>query len=90
MRFTFILDYAGGTYIDQLNAPGVLSASRKYCLRLRETVAVPNGQLIAAKFELQLAEGASPLQLDGLFDAWCVGVVKVKGQLGNLNVVGSR
>ena len=83
--YTFIMEYAGGTYISQVNAPSPKSACVKWAQSL--DVSQVSGMGIRSKESLieQMKEEA-PVPLNGLVNTWCRSVL-IRGELGLINLV---
>lgn len=83
--FTFILDFDGGTYISQIEARSFEAAPAVWAASL-----VPGevrGMGEASIRELRAAvEKDSPVQLEGLVQAWCVSAL-VRGRLALVHMV---
>lgn len=69
--FTFVLDYAGGTYVSQRSSAGVKQAFAEWVQALvLEDIALGASLDVAAAFADW--EDENPVALDGLTNAWCV------------------
>ena len=69
--YTFMMEYAGGTYISQIKAPSPKSACLKWAKSL--DISQIGGMRDKSKQSLleQMKE-EKPVPLDGLLNAWCV------------------
>jgi hypothetical protein len=76
--YTFLMEYAGGTYVSQVKAASPKSACLKWAKSL--DVSQINGMRERSKQALlkQMKEEA-PLPLDGLLNAWCTTAYLRKG-----------
>jgi hypothetical protein len=83
--YTFMMEYAGGTYISQVKATSPKSACSKWAQSL--DVSQISGLHERSKQTLlkQMKEEA-PLPLDGLLNAWCITANLRKG-LVLINIV---
>ena len=83
--FTIVMDYAGGTYIDQVDAPSVNLACIKWAENLdsSQIYGIKNKRKELLMREMQ---DASPVQLDGLVNAWCTSAL-VAGRLALINII---
>ncbi len=83
--YTFIMNYAGGTYISQVKAPSEKSACVKWAQRLE----VSQIQGLGPKGQASLIEQVKddpPGPLDGTLNAWCTGAI-VHGKFALINLV---
>jgi len=82
------MEYAGGTYLSQVNAPSPKSACVKWAQGLDESQV--SGMGLKSKDSLieQMKEEA-PVPLDGLVNAWCKSAL-VRGELALINLVQSE
>lgn len=83
--YTFILDFAGGTYISQVNAPSPTSASVKWASELDTSELKGIGAKNKESLENQMKE-EQPHPLDGLLNTWCV-AARLRGGLALINIV---
>jgi hypothetical protein len=84
--YTFILEYAGGTYIKQARARSLVSASKKYYIQLEHDDGIPLHLKIVSKLRGEEAAGHKPVALDGLTGVWCTGMT-LRRQFLLLNIV---
>lgn len=83
--FTFIMDYRGGTYIRQVNAPSLTKALRHWANTFDQTEVKHLG--ISGKRALIKASAKdSPVPIDGTKNAWCFTAI-VGGHLALANIV---
>jgi hypothetical protein len=83
--FTFILDYAGGTYISQVRASGTTKAVNRWLTSLEPKVI----QGLTPKKKESLADqlaGDEPVAVEGSTNVWCVSAV-LRGSLALINIV---
>lgn len=83
--FTVILDFAGGTYISQIEATSTTSACLKWALELDFS----NIKGIGAKSKLSILkqlQDNEPTPLDGLLNAWCISIL-LRGNLALINII---
>ncbi len=69
--YTFIMEYAGGTYISQIKAPSPKSA----CLKWAKSIALSQISHIGEKGKESLfdqIEEETPAKLDGITNTWCI------------------
>jgi len=83
--YTFIMEYAGGTYLSQDNAPSPKSACVKWAQGLDESQVSGMGLKSKESLIEQMKEEA-PVPLDGLVNAWCKSAL-VRGELALINLV---
>jgi hypothetical protein len=83
--YTFVLDFAGGTYISQVNAPSTTSASVKWAKELDIFGLKGVGRKNKESLINQMKE-EEPQRLDGLINAWCV-TATLRGGLALINIV---
>jgi len=83
--YTFIMEYAGGTFISQVKASSPGSA----CVKWAENLVVPRGSGLGAKSKDLLVEQMKeepPAALDGMSNAWCTTAL-LRGELALINLV---
>jgi hypothetical protein len=85
--FTFIMDFAGGTYISQVDAPSTTTA----CVKWAEELDVSGVKGIGANSKASLInqmkdEEQEPQPLNGIFNAWCT-TASLRGGLALINIV---
>ncbi|MHC5066066.1 MAG: hypothetical protein ACYTG5_19060 [Planctomycetota bacterium] len=83
--FTFVLDYAGGTYLSQFQAADLNSAVMQFSCELEEGRLIPDFEH-GPSLALELARDV-PVAVDGLQHVWCITGV-CENELGVLHVVG--
>src|SRR5215204_3168572 len=83
--YTFILEYAGGTYISQINASSPNSACVKWARSL-EVSQVSGLDLKGKESLVKQLEEEEPDPLDGLVNAWCASAL-VQDELALINLV---
>ena len=83
--YTFIMEFAVGTYISQIKAPSPKSACVKWAQNL--DVSQVKGLGLKGKEALiaQMTD-EDPVVLDGMFNAWCHSAL-VRGKLALINLV---
>ena len=83
--YTFIMEYAGGTYISQVAAPSEKSASVKWARQL--TASDVQGLGVNGKESLiQQMKDQSPVPLTGTVNAWCTSAL-IRGKSALINLV---
>jgi len=83
--YTFIMEYAGGTYISQVSALSEKSACVKWAERLN--VSEVQGLGLRGKESLiQQMKDESPVPLTGTVNAWCTGAL-IRGKSALINLV---
>jgi hypothetical protein len=83
--YTFILDFAGGTYISQINAPSTISA----CVKWAEELDISGLKGVGGKNKESLInqmKEEEPRLIDGVINAWCV-TAALRGGLALINIV---
>ena len=83
--YTFVMNYAGGTYFDQVKAASVRSACIKWATKLD----LPKGSGIGSKSKeslMQQMKEEIPMPLDGLKNAWCT-IARVRGNLALVDFI---
>lgn len=83
--YTFILDYTGGTYISQVEAPNLAKAVSKWPDGLVINEIKGFGPKTADILKARFAE-AKPVLLSGLINAWCVSAI-IRGKLALIHIV---
>ncbi len=83
--YTFIMEYAGGTYISQVRAPSPKSACVKWAQSL--DISQVNGMGLTSKKQLiKEMKDESPVALDTILNAWCKSAL-IRGELALINIV---
>ena len=67
-RFTFVLEFRGGTYLEQVSADTIESAVERYLLVLKEGRETSS---FAEALVPELAEDC-PVRVTGLQNVWCM------------------
>jgi len=83
--YTFIMEYAGGTYISQVNAPSQKSA----CVKWAQKIKVSEIQGLGPRGKVSLIQqmkDESPVALTGTVNAWCTGAF-IRGKYALINLV---
>ena len=83
--YTFIMEFAGGTYISQVKAPSQKAA----CVKWAQSLDVSQVKGLGLKGKESLIEqmkDESPVALDGLSNAWCTGAF-LRGEYALINLV---
>jgi hypothetical protein len=83
--YTFIMEYAGGTYISQVKAPSPKSACVKWAQKLGDTEVEGLGPKGRNSLIEQMKE-ESPVALGGVSNVWCNSAL-VRGELALINLV---
>jgi hypothetical protein len=83
--YTFIMEYAGGTYISQVKASFPKSACVKWAQELDHSQVKGLGLKGKESLIEQMRE-ESPVALDGMLNAWCNSAL-VRGKLALINLV---
>ncbi len=83
--YTVIMDYAGGTYISQVNALSPKAACLKWAKNLNVSQVNGLGERGKQLLIEQIKE-ENPLSLTGLLNAWCT-TAHVRGKLALINVI---
>jgi hypothetical protein len=83
--YTFVMDYAGGTYISQVKAPSPKSACVKWVQKLDHSQVKGLG-LKGKESLIEQKTEESPVTLDGMLNAWCASA-HVRGRLALINLV---
>jgi hypothetical protein len=83
--YTFIMEYAGGTYVSQVSAPTPKAA----CVQWAQGVDVSQVSGLGRKSQESLIEemnAAAPVTISGLSNAWCATAL-IRGELLLINIV---
>jgi hypothetical protein len=83
--YTFIMEYAGGTYISQVKAPSEKSACIKWAQRL-DMDHVKGLGLKGKESLIDQMREESPVPLEGISNAWCTGAL-IRGKSALINLV---
>lgn len=83
--YTFILDFADGTYISQVNAPSTTSACAKWAEELDITKLKGIGIKNKESLKNQMKE-EEPQPLNGVLNTWCLSAT-LHGGLALINIV---
>lgn len=83
--FTFVLDYAGGTYVSQVNAASWKHAPRAWAEKLQAGEIQGIGSDSLLRLRARVKEEA-PVELTGLRHVWCFSIL-VRGKLALVNYV---
>ena len=83
--FTVVLDYAGGTYIEQVRSASAAGAAKRWARDLVEEQIKGLGSAGKAELCDQLGDD-SPVALTGLTNAWCQ-TASVNGKLALINLI---
>jgi hypothetical protein len=83
--YTFILDFAGGTYISQVVESSVTSACVKWAEALDTSGLKGIGSKSKESLKKQLKE-EQPQPLEGILNTWCV-TASLRGELALINIV---
>jgi hypothetical protein len=83
--YTFIMEYAGGTYISQIRSSSPKSACVKWAQKLDDSQVKGLGLKGKESLIGQMREDA-PVALDGLLNAWCNPAL-IRGKLALINLV---
>ncbi len=83
--YTFIMEYAGGTYLSQIKASSPESACVKWAQKLDESQVKGLG-LKGKESLIEQMKEESPVALDGVLNAWC-NTALVRGKLALINLV---
>jgi hypothetical protein len=82
--YTFVLDYAGGTYVSQINAPSEKLAWVKWARKLVSSI--PGLGHKAKESLAQQMKDEAPVALTGTVNAWCASAL-IHGKLALINLV---
>ncbi len=83
--YTFIMEYAGGTYISQVKALSPKSA----CVKWAQNLDVSQVSGLGGKSKASLIDrmkDESPTPIDGVLNTWCAGAL-IRGELALINFV---
>jgi hypothetical protein len=83
--YTFILEYAGGTYISQVNA----SSPKSACVKWAQMVDVSLVSGLGDKGKASLIEQMKDeclIPIDGILNTWCASAL-IRGELALINFV---
>jgi len=83
--YTFIMEYAGGTYISQINS----SSPKSACVKWAQGLDVSQVSGLGGKSKESLIEqmkDESPTLIDGVFNTWCASAI-IRGELVLVNFV---
>jgi hypothetical protein len=83
--YTFIMGYAGGTYISQVHA----SSQKAACVKWAQKLNVSDVQGLGIKGKeslIQQMKDESPVSLTGTVNAWCTSAL-IRGKLALINLV---
>ena len=83
--YTFIMDYAGGTYISQVNASSEKSACVKWAQKHDVSAIQGLGQK-GKQSLIQQMKDESPVALTATVNAWCTGAF-IRGKYALINLV---
>jgi hypothetical protein len=83
--YTFILEYAGGTYVSQVTAATPKSACVKWARGLDVSQVSGVGQK-SKEFLIEEMKAEAPVALDGLENSWCATAL-IRGELALINIV---
>ncbi len=83
--YTFIMDYAGGTYVSQV----IASSPNSACVKWAQGLDVSQVSGLGQKSKETLIEEMKtevPTAIDGLFGSWCA-TARIRGELALINIV---
>jgi hypothetical protein len=83
--YTFVFEYAGGTYISQVTAASPKSAVRRWAEELPADEIDDLGPASKARL-IDEATAEPPAPINGLTNAWCVTAL-IRGKLALINFV---
>jgi hypothetical protein len=83
--YTFIMEYAGGTYVSQVTASSPKSASVKWAQRLDVSQVSGLGQKSKESL-IEEMKADVPLTLTGLSNSWCATAL-IRGEFVLINIV---
>jgi len=86
--YTFVFEYKGGTYIDQVSAANPRKALTKWAMNLPEED-LQSWKLKRAEL-LSLFEAGSPVPLTGLLNVWCISGISMEDEQLLLNIVATE
>jgi hypothetical protein len=85
--FTILMEWDGGTYVDQVRAASPKQALRKWARGLKVESIPAMGDRTKVRFVEQLAS-EQVVPLDGLANAWCASA-SLRGRPALINIVGT-
>ena len=83
--YTFIMEYAGGTYVSQVTA----SSPKSACVKWAQEMDAAQVSGLGRKSKETLIEemkAEAPVALDGLANSWCA-TARIRGGLALINIV---
>jgi hypothetical protein len=83
--YTFIMEYAGGTYVSQVSAPTEKSACVKWAQKLNASK-VPGLDRRGKESLIKQMKDESPVALTETVNAWCTGA-SIRGKHALINLV---
>ena len=83
--YTFIMEYAGGTYISQVPASSPKSACVKWARGLDVSQVSGVGQK-SKETLIEEMKAEAPVAIDGLANSWCATAL-IRGELALINIV---
>ncbi len=83
--YTFILDYAGGTYVSQVSAQDSIQAVDRWIKQLDLSKDESIGELDRDRLRKEFSQEKIGL-VDGLKSVWCI-TVEIKDQVGIVHIV---
>jgi hypothetical protein len=83
--YTFIMEYAGGTYLSQVVAASPASACVKWAQRLDVSQVSGLGQKSKESL-IEEMKTEAPTAIDGLCSSWCA-TARIRGELALINIV---
>jgi len=83
--YTFIMDYAGGTYISQVKAASEKSACVKWAQKLQVSQ-IQGLDLKGQESLIQQMKEELPGALNGTLNAWCTSAI-IRGKFALINLV---
>lgn len=87
-RFTFILEYAGGTYLAQIIARDLSDAFKHWYDHLTQNAIPENGTEIANGFLRSAVDEGGAIQITGLHGVWCATAL-VRNRSAMVHIVAS-
>lgn len=70
MMYTFLLEFAGGTYIAQHHGESVPAAIREYCATLKSQGI--DGNVAAGRVLASEWQNTTPVEVQGCVNVWCL------------------